>query len=149
MKLKLGGLHAISLLLVLSCANSNSKNEPPTKAATENTVTSPGESQQRKLIGEWEQRYSYADKNGNNKLDAEEKTASNTRLGFDWFKFNADGSCLRDKEMKFKSTYEIQNKGESKNLVILNVHNFTITELTDKELILGSGGAFIVFKRIN
>ena len=100
------------------------------------------------IVGEWEQQYTCFDKNGNYKLDAEEKKPSNTRVGFDWFRFNADGSCLRDKEVKFKSTYKIQNKGNTKELIILNVHDFTIIELTDKELILGGDGAFMVFKKI-
>jgi hypothetical protein len=100
------------------------------------------------IIGEWEQEYTCYDKNGNYKLDAEEKKPSNTKVGFDWFRFNADGSCLRDKEVKFKSHYEIQNKGDTKELKIQNVHNFTIIELTDKELILGGDGAFMVFKKI-
>jgi len=55
---------------------------------------------------------------------------------------------LRDKEVKFKSTYEIQKKSNNKELIIHNVHNFTIIELTDSELILGADGAFIVFKKI-
>jgi hypothetical protein len=35
-----------------------------------------------------------------------------------------------------------------KELIVHNVHNFTIIELTDKELILGGDGAFMVFKKI-
>jgi hypothetical protein len=117
---------------------SEKKEEPASTLAPQND----------EIIGEWEQEYTCYDKNGNYRLDAEEKKPSNTKVGFDWFRFNADGSCLRDKEVKFKSLYEIQNKGDTKELSIQNVHDFTIIELTDKELILGGDGAFMVFKKI-
>jgi hypothetical protein len=57
---------------------------------------------------------------------------------------------LRDKDVQFKGTYEIEEKNGTKKLVISGGDNirYTITELTDKELILGSDGAFMVFKRI-
>jgi hypothetical protein len=112
--------------------------------------SSPENVQQNGIVGEWEQLYTCFDKNGNYKLEPEEKKLSNTRLGFDWFKFNDDGTCLRDKDIKFKGTYELQEKNGNKKLVIRGGDNlrYTIHELTGKELILGSDGAFIVFKRI-
>ena len=114
------------------------------------TIANASESQQGGLVGEWDQQYTCFDKNGNYKLEPEEKKPSNTRLGFNWFKFNADGNCLRDKDIKFKGTYEIIENNGNRKLVIHGGDNlrYDITELTDKELILGSGGAFIVFKRI-
>jgi hypothetical protein len=101
------------------------------------------------IVGEWEQQYTCFDKNGNYKLEPAEKKPSGTKLGFNWFLFKADGSCLRDKDIKFAGTYEIQEKNEKKKLVIHGGDNlrYTIDELTDKELILGADGAFIVFKR--
>lgn len=149
MKFKIPGLYVMTLLFVLSCINNNSKSETSTQAVAENYTTSSGKSQQGNLVGEWEQQFTCYDKNGNYKLDPEEKIPSNTKFGFDWFKFNADGSCLRDKEVKFKSTYEIQKKNNSEELIIHNVDGYIIVELTDKELILGAEGAFMVFKKIN
>lgn len=149
MKLNIHLLYTTAFIFLVACGNNNSDKNMATKPVAENGTQSPGNSPQGDLIGEWEQQYTYFDKNGNYKLEADEKNPSNTRLGFDWFKFNADGSCLRDKEVKFKSTYEIQEKGDTKKLIIHNVHGYTITELTDKELILGAEGAFIVFKKIN
>lgn len=148
MKPKTTGLRVFTLLLLLSCGADNPKDEVVTKATAENTAASTGESQHGGLIGEWEQQYTCFDKNGNYQLEPEEKVPSNIRTGFDWFSFNADGSCLRDKDMKFKSTYEVQEKGNTKKLMIQNVHGYTITELTDTELVLGAEGAFIVFKKI-
>jgi hypothetical protein len=125
----------------LSVTNTESKKETGSSTVSND--------QQNGIVGEWEQQYTCFDKNGNYKLEPEEKQPTNTRTGFDWFRFNADGSCLRDKEIKFKSTYEIQKKSNSQELVIHNVHGYTIVELTEKELILGAEGAFIVFKKIN
>jgi hypothetical protein len=130
-------------------AATNEKQEASTSSPEKKEESTPGSStQSNDIVGEWEQQYTCYDKNGNNKLDPEEKKPSNTRVGFDWFRFNADGSCLRDKEVKFKSTYEIQNKANTKELMVHNVHGFTIVELTDEELILGAEGVFIVYKKI-
>jgi hypothetical protein len=148
MKMKISQLLAFTLFI--SCGDSNPKTDPSSEAVATNASTSSNEKQQGGIVGEWEQQYTCFDKNGNYELEADEKKPSNTRLGFDWFKFNADGSCLRDKDIKFEGTYEIQEKGNTKKLVIQggdNLH-YTITGLTEQELILGSDGAFIVFKRI-
>ncbi len=159
--IKIKRMFLLALPLLLSCksgdnntttsANKNTTAETQTQtdANTSTNAVNHGDD----IVGEWEQQYTCFDKNGNYKLEPEEKKPSNTRVGYDWFSFNADGSCLRDKEVKFKSTYEIQNRGNTKELIIHNVHDFTIIELTDKELILGElifggEGAFIVFKKI-
>lgn len=148
MKLKTTGFCVFTSLLLLSCGAGNPKDKTAAQASTENTAASSAEGQQGGLVGEWQQQYTCFDKNGNYQLEPEEKIPSNTRTGFDWFRFNADGSCLRDKEMKFKSTYEVQEKGNTKKLMIQNVHGYTIAALTDQELILGAEGAFIVFRKI-
>jgi hypothetical protein len=117
---------------------------------TEKTAIGSLETEQTNgIVGEWEQQYTCFDKNGNYKLEAAEKKPSGTKLGFNWFLFKADGSCLRDKDIKFTGTYEIQEKNGNKKLVIHGGDNlrYTIYELTDKELILGADGAFMVFKR--
>lgn len=150
MKTNLKNFHLFAFVLLLSCGNSAATKEGSEEPIAQNASALSNESQQSGITGEWEQQYTCFDKNSNNKLEAEEKKPSGTRLGFDWFRFNADGSCLRDKDVKFKGTYEIQDKGSTKKLVIQggDTLRYTIIELTDKELILGSNGAFIVFKRI-
>jgi hypothetical protein len=139
-----------ALLVFISCANDNAVKEPSAETIVKNASVPTSNAQVGGIVGEWEQQYTCFDKNGNYKLEAEEKKASGTDLGFDWFKFNADGSCLRDKDIKFKGTYEIQEKNGNKKLVIQGGDKlrYSITELTDKELILGTDGAFIVFKRL-
>ena len=135
-------------ILCISCGNSSGTvTMEEKKEASSNS--SPA-TQNNSIVGEWKQQYTYFDKNSNYKLEAEEKKISDTKLGFNCFQFNADGSCLRDSDLKFKGTYSIQEKNGNKKLLIEGGDNlrYTITELTDKELILGSGGAFIVFKRV-
>jgi len=140
----------VGFILFISCGNSV-KNKSAEQPLTGNASVSSKDGQRANgIVGEWEQQYTCFDKNGNSKLEAEEKLASGTRLGFDWFRFNADGTCLRDKDIKFKGTYSIQEKSGTKKLAIEGGDNlrYTIIELTDTELILGSNGAFIVFKKI-
>jgi hypothetical protein len=146
MKLKNNQFYAFILILLISCGTNDSK----TQERKEFVASSSDETQQAGLVGEWNQEYVCFDKNGNYKLEPEEKKASGTHLGFDWFKFNTDGSCQWDKDVKFKGTYLIQEKNGTKKLLIEGGDNFRykIIELTDKELILGSDGAFMVFKRI-
>ena len=149
MKLIFNNLPVLALVVFFSCSNNNGEKLKDQRLAETESATSNNDQQPNGIVGEWDQQYTCFDKNGNYKLDLEEKKVSGTRLGFDWFQFNADGSCLRDKEVKFKSTYEIQNKGNNKELIIHNVHGYTIIELTNEELILGADGAFIVFKKSN
>ena len=142
------------LVLILSAIysscnnNSNATGQKAEIKREEITTDSHPGAQSNAIVGEWKQQYTYFDKNGNYKLEPEEKKPSDTKLGFKWFQFNADGSCIRDSDLKFKSTYSIQEQNGTKKLLIEGGDNlrYTITELTDKELILGSGGAFIVFK---
>jgi hypothetical protein len=146
MKLKNNQFYAFILILLISCRANDSK----TQERKEFVASSSDEYQQAGLVGEWNQEYVCFDKNGNYKLEPEEKKASGTHLGFDWFKFNTDGSCQWDKDVKFKGNYLIQEKNGTKKLLIEGGDKFRykIIELTDKELILGSDGAFMVFKRI-
>ena len=150
MKLRPGLFYLFVFIILISCGSNGSKKNATEQPIAKNVSVSSNETQQSGIIGEWEQQYTCFDKNGNYKLEPDEKIPSNTRLGFDWFRFNADGSCLRDKDVKLKATYEIQEKGNTKKLVIQGGDNlrYTIIELTEKELILGSDGAFIVFNRI-
>ena len=145
-------LYPFALILLISCGSSSAEKKSSGEPIANTAAASSADGRQENgIVGEWQQQYTCFDKNGNYKLEPEEKKGSGTRLGFDWFRFNADGSCLRDKDIKFKGTYEIQEKNGNKKLVIQGGDNlrYTIAELTDQELILGSNGAFIVFKRIN
>jgi len=151
MNLKSNQLYSFVFFLLISCGANDPKTPTTTESIAVNASASSNETQQSDIVGEWNQDYVCFDKNGNYKLEPDEKKASGTHLGFDWFKFNADGTCLRDKDIKFKGTYSVQEKNGTKKLVIEGGDKlrYTIIELTGKELILGSDGAFIVFKRIN
>jgi hypothetical protein len=155
-KMKLQSIYILTttLLLFTHCGNNKTADE------AQLTNSSPTESKQEQteapsvsgngIVGEWDQQYSCFDKNGNNKLEPEEKKPSGTRLGFNWFRFNANGTCLRDKDLQFEGTYKIEEKNGDKKLIIEGGDNlrYSLTELTEKELVLGADGAFIVFKRI-
>jgi hypothetical protein len=138
------------IIILIGCGNSDVNKKDPGNAAETNVENAAMQSEQTGIIGEWEQQYTSFDKNGNNQLDADEKKASGTRLGFNWFKFNADGTCLRDKDIQFKGTYEVQEKNGTKKLVIQGGDklSYTIVELTSRELILGADGAFMIFKKL-
>lgn len=140
----------LALILLAGCAGNDSNKNSQAQTASENVATSSNASQQNGIVGEWNQQYTCFDKNGNYKLEPEEKKPSGTQLGFDWFRFNEDGSCLRDKDIKLKGHYKIEEKNGTQKLVIQGGENlrYTIVELTKKELILGTNAAFIVFKRI-
>jgi hypothetical protein len=150
MKREVIKFYGIAFIVLLSCGNSNGDNKIADNPVNANATAPTSEIQQGGIAGEWEQQYTCFDKNGNYKLEPEEKKPSNTRLGFNWFRFNKDGSCLRDKDVQFKGTYTIQEKNGNRDLVIEGGDNlrYSIAELTEKELVLGADGAFIVFKRI-
>ena len=150
MKPKINYFWLAGFILLISCGNSVEKKSAEQPIGENASASSNDDQQGNGIVGEWEQQYTCFDKNSNYKLEPEEKKASGTRLGFDWFKFNADETCLRDKDLKFKGTYTIQEKSGTRKLLIEGGDNlrYTIIELTDIELILGSDGAFIVFKRI-
>lgn len=142
---------AILLFLLPNCGN-NTAATNETQTANNTTADSketPTEASVsgNSIVGEWEQQITCVDKNGNHKLEPEEKKASGTPLGFNWFRFNADGTCLREKDVEIKGTYEIQEKNGTKELVGDDL-NYTIIELSGKELILGGEGVFMVYKRI-
>ena len=138
------------LLFIISCGQTSSDKKEVEDTNQVNTLSTNSEGKEGGIVGEWEQQYTAFDKNGNYKLEPEEKIPSGTHLGFNWFKFNADGSCLRDKDIKFSGTYEVQEKNSTRKLVIKGGDNlrYAIIDLTENELILGAEGAFIVFKRV-
>ena len=142
------------LTFLIYCSNNNTADQSQHGNSTATEINQEKQavpaSSGNGIVGEWEQQYTCFDKNGNYKLEPDEKKPSNTNLGFNWFRFNADGSCLRDKDIQFKGSYKIQVENGKKTLLIEGGDNlrYSIAELTDKELILGYSGAFIVFKRI-
>lgn len=144
-------IYFIVILFLAGCSNSGSEknttnhpNEPDTQVPGPATVSQNG------IVGEWQQEYTSFDKNGDYILQPGEKQPSGQRLGFNWFRFNADGTCLRDKDIKFKGTYEIKEEGGSKKLIISGGDNirYTLVYVTENEMILGADGAFIIFKKI-
>ena len=155
MKTRVIAFLTVIIFFVTNCGNNKATTTETdsadnTTAKKDETSTAETTISANSIVGEWEQQYTCFDKNGNYKLEPEEKNPSGTRLGFNWFRFNADGSCLRDKDVQFKGTYTIQEKNGNKKLLIEGGDNlnYFITELTEKELILGKDGVFIVFKRI-
>ena len=136
--------------VLIGCGNCNGDNK---MSGRPDPVAVPDEAMLRKksgVVGEWEQQYSAVDSNGNSRLEPGEKIPSGTHRGFNWFQFNSDGSCLGDKDKKFRGAYTIRIKGETRKLVIYGGMKlrYDIVEITQKELILGTDGIFIVFKRI-
>ena len=149
MKHKICMIFLLNSLLFAYCSSPTIDKDLPHEESI--ALNSNAESQQEnEIIGEWEQVFTCMDKNGNYQLDADEKKPSSTRFGFNWFRFKADGSCLRDKEIKFKGTYQIIKKGEKQKLIIEGGDRlrYNIIALTDNELILGDTGIFIVFNRL-
>jgi hypothetical protein len=148
-------LQALIAALLLSCGedNSNTFALMSKTAGTPIAGTTVKEGNATGIVGEWKQEYTSYDRNNNYLLDKEERKPSGTMLGFDYFRFNKDGSCIRDKDIKWKGTYEVVDKGSSKKLVIHTGNGdgdlkYTIYEPIENELILGVQGAFMVFKRM-
>lgn len=134
----------ICLILSFSCENSTSS----TRVQIAASKSEDG------LVGDWEQQFTSHDKNSNNQLDAEERNSKAPKLGYNWFRFQPDGSCLYDKQVKFKGVYEVVEKNKKKILNIRNkegqyIAHYNIAELNKDELVLKHDGAFMVFKRTN
>jgi len=83
-KLVFDQLSLIALVALLSCGNSNTETKATGEPISGNASPSSGNSEQAGgIVGEWEQQYACFDKNGNYKLEYEEKKPSGTRPGFD------------------------------------------------------------------
>lgn len=143
---------AFCAILLLGCGGGESHNDTSSgnKADSESAVSAGQAGQQGGIVGEWEQKFSCFDKNGNYRLDADEKKPADTTIGFDWFRFNADGTCQWDKDIKWEGTWSIDETTSKKKVMIKGGDSFkySIEELTDEELVLGASGAFNVFKRV-
>ena len=142
----------VCTLMISGCGDSDSIKETSSGDSTDSDSSSTAGQAGEKggIVGEWEQQFSCFDKNGNYLLDADERKPAETPIGFDWFRFNADGTCLRDKDMKFEGTWSINESTSKKKVMIQGGDSlsYTIEELTETELVLGASGAFMVLKRV-
>jgi hypothetical protein len=153
----------IMVAILTSCSQSGNKDQSTTDktiAKQEGSPKSQPEAGDEKkissdnpIIGEWDQIYAVFDQNGNALLEPEERNGTKSNLGFNYFQFNSDGSCLRDKDVKFEGTWEIVEKdGKRKLHVTVNgfgeTYKYTIMDPVTNELLLYSSGVFMIFKRI-
>jgi hypothetical protein len=161
--------HLAILMLIATLAGcNNSKTSGEQSAATSQTETSADQPSTpnnkgsnvnatqnengKDIIGEWLQEYAVLDQNGNAKLEQEERNGTKSHMGFNWFRFNSDGNCQYDSDIKFKGTYEvIENNGKRKLNVTVNgfgeTYKYTIVDPVTDELVLYSSGAFMIFKK--
>lgn len=133
------------ILLFFSCGNAGGTAPEP---------VAEGNNQGAVIVGEWLQQFSSLDKNSNSQLDPEERKSLGSMLGYDWFRFNADGTCVYDKDVKFKGNYEIVETKNKKKVTIRTkagerAAGYTVTSVSKDELVLSDNGAFMVFKRVN
>ena len=152
--------HILPLLLfvMLSCSGpDNKKATPPGErkdlnAAPQENTGGEKTSSPSAITGEWYQQSAVLDQNGNGILDPVERNGISTSLGFNYFQFNEDGSCLYDSDMKFKGKYRLlEEKGKTTLQVTVNgfgeTYSYTLAEPVQSELVLYASGAFMLFKR--
>ena len=70
---KFNYLYLLIFILLIGCGNSNTDKKVEDNLIKANADVSSGETQQGEIAGEWEQLYTCFDKNGNYKLEPEEK----------------------------------------------------------------------------
>ncbi len=144
--------HLLFMLGLLGCNNDTTGTVKQDEAKTGKpaTTVATGTGTGNGIVGEWKQEYSFFDLNNNNTPDPEEKKPSPSRVGFDWFQLNSDGSCLWDKDIKFKGTYTVEEQNGKRKLLLHGGDNlrFIIYELSGNEMIVGKDGAFMLFKRV-
>jgi hypothetical protein len=147
-------------LWLLSC-NQSKKESADNTATGPATNTAPGASPDASpytittdpaFLGEWVQQYSVADANNNALLDDDERTGKDLHLGFDYFRFNEDLTCLRDHDMKLKGSFEISNASGKNKLIVRSDppgenYTYMLAGYTASELRLFTDGVFIIFKR--
>jgi hypothetical protein len=143
-------------VLFVSCdSNNNPKEDTKNETSQSNGQTTNGTEDHAGnsgIVGEWEQTMSCFDKNGNSLLDPEERVPAELGLGFNYFQFNADGTCLRDSDLKLKGSYVLKDQGAKTKLEIhtepmVETYTYQVLGALQDELILLASGAFMVFKR--
>ena len=153
----------VFIAILVSCNESKNSNEQSTAdnrtSATgelpkeqKSSASNQGAATDNSIIGEWFQEYAVIDQNGNAVLDPEDRKGTKSSMGFNYFKFNEDGSCLRDSDVKFKGNYEIiEEHGKRKLNVTVNgfgeTYKYTIVDPVTTELILYSTGVFMIYNR--
>jgi len=128
------------------------KQQPATNDQKDETSTPATTGANSDIVGEWPQEYAVFDQNANGKLEPEDRNGTKSNMGFNWFRFNSDGSCQYDSDMKFKGTYEVLGEpGNRKLNVTVNgfgeTYKYNIIEPVTDELVLYSTGVFMIFKK--
>lgn len=153
MKLK---IYLLALLVFCLSCNNRSKEDIPISTET-GKVADPSKNTAKAqndtgLVGEWEQVSAVSDMNGNGSLEMEERSGKKMKLGFNYFQFHIDGSCVRDSDLKFNGSYEVEEKGGSKKLNIQTdppgeTYSYNIIGDVRDELVLMASGIFLIYKR--
>jgi hypothetical protein len=142
-------------LVVASCNNPGKKEQPLAKNGNEIAVQQPGfdPAEAVDIIGTWLQQSTHYDENNNAVLDEAEKQKEGPPMGFNYFLFKNDGTCVRDKDIRFEGNYDIMNKDGKRSLEIQTVppgetYKYTISgPVVNDVLVLHSSGAFLVYKK--
>lgn len=141
-------------VVIAACNNSNKDAQPVANDEKVNTVRQSGfdPAEAVDIIGAWLQKSAHYDDNNNNVLDEAERQKEGPALGFDYFLFKNDGSCLRDKDMRFNGTYDIIEKNGERTLQIQTdppgeTYKYTIIGPVNDEMVLHNSGVFLVFKK--
>ena len=155
----------INILLIVvftGCADNTTVNDqteafngsPENQKSQNDTKPGSGDKpvKENSIIGEWHQLYAVFDQNGNAVPDPEDRNGTKSSMGFNYFKFNEDGSCLRDSDAKFRGNYEIVNEQGKRQLQITvngfgETYRYTIIDPVASELILYSSGVFMIYKK--
>lgn len=142
------------LVVVAACNNPGKDAQPVISDKKEISVRQSGfdPAEAVDIIGAWIQKSTHTDDNNNKVLDEAERQKEGPGLGFDYFLFKNDGSCLRDKDMRFNGTYDISEKNGERILQIQNdppgeTYKYAIIGPVNDEMVLHSSGAFLVFKK--
>lgn len=107
------------------------------------------------IIGEWKLSMTILDKNGNDKIEEEERVNAMTQLN-DYLKLNSDGTAVFS-QVKIKGRYELKpnSDGSRRSLNLYDKNNFKtpygrIISVSKTELILyknSIGSVFFIWKR--
>ena len=104
------------LLIAAICLVTNCGDNKAATSKLENKIEPPATSAVADdgIVGEWELTLMVFDRNGNKEMDQDEKSTGEKR-GLNYFKFNADETCLYSLTRKSKGRYTIKTKSNGKN----------------------------------
>jgi len=158
-------LIAISFLFINCADNKAATNEDQIAPENRPTQTSTAAANDEEdILGEWELTLMVFDRNGNKNMEEDEKSTG-VKGGTNYFKFNADETCLYSLTRKSRGRYTVTTKSNGKKELTLLVHNkyndkskpewykenaWEIYSLSGNELILFSvsGGKFDIYKKL-